>query len=102
MSAMKIEQPHSGVEATKRVGADAGSTPAKAVAPRGAEADAVQLSSDLQLADQAVRAAGTVEQRPEVVTRMRELHERGVLGVDVERLADRMIDALIHSDDHTP
>ena len=100
MSAMKIEQPHSGVEPAKRVGAEAGPTPAKAVTPRGT--DAVQLSSDLQLADQAVRAAGPVEQRPEVVTRMRELHERGALSVDVERLADRMIDALIHSDDHTP
>jgi len=97
---MKIEHPQSQLEPTARVGPDAGSTPAKVVTPRGT--DAVRLSSDLQLADQAVRAAGADDQRPEVVARMRELHERGALGVDLERLADRMIDALIHSDDHTP
>jgi hypothetical protein len=94
---MKIEHPHLKLEPTGRVGADAGQSPAKAVPPQGS--DAVRLSSDLQLADRAVRAAAAGDNRPDVVARARELYLRGELGTDVERLADRMIDALTHSDD---
>ena len=97
-NAMKIDQPHAKLEPTGRVGAPAGQTPAKAPTPQGT--DAVRLSTDLHLAEQAVRAAADpAADRPEVVSRAQELLRRGVLGTDVERLADRMIDALIHSDD---
>ena|SRR6187551_254811 len=97
MSAMKIEHPHVKLEPTSRVTVEAGQTPAKAVTPAGT--DNVRLSSDLRLADQAVRAAAADEDRSAAVSRARELYERGELGADIERLADRMIDALIHSDD---
>src|SRR5262245_25045818 len=96
-NAMKIEHPPVKLEPTSRVAADAGQTPAKAVTPQGT--DNVRLSDDLRLADQAVRAAAADEDRSEAVLRARELYERGELGNDLERLADRMIDALIHSDD---
>lgn len=95
---MKIEQPHAKLGPVSRVAAETGPTPAKATAPAGT--DVVRLSSDLQLADQAVRAAAADADRPEVVARARALYERGELGADVERLADRMIDALTHSDDN--
>ena len=96
-NAMKIEQPHVKMEPTGRITADAGQSPAKAAAPQGA--DAVRLSSDLRLANQAVRAAAADANRADVVARARDLYLRGDLGTDVERLADRMIDALTHSDD---
>jgi hypothetical protein len=97
-NAMKIDQPHAKLEPTGRVGAPAGQTPAKAPTPQGT--DAVRLSTDLHLAEKAVRAAADpAADRPEVVSRAQETPASGVLGTDVERLADRMIDALIHSDD---
>jgi anti-sigma28 factor (negative regulator of flagellin synthesis) len=40
------------------------------------------------------------DDRSAVVERLRDLHERGELSVDVDRLADRMIDVLTHSNDH--
>jgi hypothetical protein len=94
---MKIEQPHVKLEPATRVGAQAGQSPAKAAI--GAGGDAVRLSPDLRLADQAVRAASADADRPDAVARGRALVASGTLGGDVERLADRMIDALIHSDD---
>lgn len=93
---MKIEHPTANVDATSRVSADKARVFGKpAVASEG---DAVRLSADLQLAERALRAAAGDTDRSDVVTRLRELHERGELGVDVDQLADRMIDALIHSD----
>jgi hypothetical protein len=62
--------------------------------------DAVCLSPDLRLADQAVRAASADVDRPDAVARGRALMASGTLGGDVERLADHMIDALLHSDDN--
>jgi anti-sigma28 factor (negative regulator of flagellin synthesis) len=69
-----------------------------------AAADAVSLSGDLRLADEAVRAAavsGNV--RPAAVEAARALLASGQLGADLDRLADRMIDSLTQagSDDHT-
>jgi len=96
LDAMKIEHPHVKLEPTGRAVAETGSSPAKAATPQGA--DAVRLSSDLRLADQAVRATAADASRPDVVARARDLYLRGELGADVERLADRMIDALTHSD----
>ena len=97
MRAMKIEHPHVKLDSPGRVAPEAGQTPARAVTPQGT--DNVRLSNDLLLATQAVRAAAADEDRSEAVLRARELYERGELGADIERLADRMIDALIHSDD---
>jgi len=92
---MKIEHPHVKLEPTARVAAETGSSPAKAATSLGT--DAVRLSSDLRLADQAVRATAADASRPDVVARARDLYLRGDLGADAERLADRMIDALLHS-----
>ena len=94
---MKIEQPHVKLELASRVGAKAGQSPVKPTTAQGQ--DAVRLSPDLRLADQAVRAASAETDRPDAVARGRALMTSGTLGGDVERLADRMIDALLHSDD---
>ena len=94
---MKIEQPHVKLELASRVGAHTGQSPVKATTAPGQ--DAVRLSPDLRLADQAVRAASADADRPDAVARGRALVASGTLGGDVERLADRMIDALLHSDD---
>ena len=94
---MKIEHPRVKLESETAVGARPGRTPATAAT--GVGGDAVRLSSDLQLAEQAVRAAAPDADRSDVVSRARALLDQGTLGSDVETLADRMIDALIHSDD---
>ena len=58
------------------------------------------LSSDLRLADEAVRAAALARDvRPEAVARARALLASGELGRDLERLADRLIECLIESRD---
>ena len=93
---MKIEHPGSNVEATSRVGVETGRGPVKPAAATGT--DAVHLSGDLQLAERAVRAASADGGKPDAVARLSALHAKGELGVNVEQLADRMIDALIHSD----
>ena len=95
---MKIEQPHVKLEPASRVGAQAGQSPAKAT--MGPGSDVVCLSPALRLADQAVRAVSADADRPDAVARGRALVASGTLGGDVERLADRMIDALLHSDDN--
>jgi len=77
-----------------RVDAD----PVRLVPKRGAPptgSDAVQLSGDVRLADEAVRAASEASDvRPEAVARARALLEQGQLGADLGRLADRIIDSL--------
>jgi anti-sigma28 factor (negative regulator of flagellin synthesis) len=95
---MKIADPHVNVESTARVSTEAGAAPSKALRSQGS--DAVCLSSGVQLAERVLRAATADDDRSAVVDRLRELHERGELDVDVDRLADRMIDALTHSNDH--
>jgi hypothetical protein len=73
--------------------------PASAAPQSGA--DAVTLSSDLQLAERAVRAA-LEGAESNVAARIRGLEENGTRPVDLDRLADRMIDAVLHSyDDRT-
>jgi anti-sigma28 factor (negative regulator of flagellin synthesis) len=55
----------------------------------------VQLSDDVRLADEAVKAASEVpDVRPDAVARARALLEQGQLGADLGRLADRIIDSL--------
>ena len=95
---MKIQHTPN-VDATPGITRDASRTASSPAQSSGT--DAVRLSGDLQLADRAVRAAGEDEGRSDLVERLREMHERGELTVDTERLADRMIDALIHSNDDT-
>ena len=94
---MKIEHPQTSLDPATRVSAERGVQSARAGG--GAVGDQVRLSSDLRLADQAVRAATADESRSDRVAQARELYERGALGADLERLADRMIDGLLHSDD---
>jgi hypothetical protein len=62
--------------------------------------EAVSLSSDLRLADEAVRAAAPGDGvREHAVERARALLASGELGRDLERLAERLIDSLIESRD---
>lgn len=76
-------------EPIRPAGGSAGRVPA-------AGGDAVELSPDIILADQAVRlAANAGDVRPEAVNRARQLLETGSVGTDLERLADRIIDSLI-------
>ena len=60
--------------------------------------DAVSLSSNLQLADVALRAAAMAgDVRPEAVAHAIELFNQGRIGSDLEQLADRIIDSLTAS-----
>jgi hypothetical protein len=94
---MKIEHPHVNVEPASRVTAEPGHP---SVRPGSAQAaDEVRLSSDLRLADEAIRAAAPDEGRSDEVQRARALFEGGAVGTDLERLADRMIESLLHSYD---
>lgn len=73
-----------------------------AVVPARLE-DAVSLSSDLKLANEAVRAAAMAgDVRPEAVARALALVASGELSRDLEGLADRIIDALVESHDVGP
>ena len=67
--------------------------PKRGAPPSGS--DAVQLSDDVRLADEAVKAASAASDvRADAVARARALLEQGQLGADLERLADRIIDSL--------
>ena len=70
------------------------SVPKRGTQPSGS--DAVQLSGDVRLADQAVKAASLSNEgvRPDAVARARALLEQGQVGSDLGRLADRIIDSL--------
>jgi flagellar biosynthesis anti-sigma factor FlgM len=58
--------------------------------------DRVDVSPEMRLAEAAMAAATALpDVRPEAVERGRRALERGTLGVDADRLADRMIDALL-------
>ncbi len=95
---MKIDQPGINPSApAERVPGDATRPLSRHAAT---PADAVHLSGDLRLADEAVRAATLDGQvRPDAVARGRELLARGALGTDLERLAERMIGALTETVD---
>ena len=98
---MKIEHPRANSrEAVVRTDnvTDGTSRPsAKGVEAR--DADAVRLSGDLHLATRAFQAATAEDDRTQVVDQARALFESGELGVDVDELAGRMVDALLHSHD---
>ena len=62
--------------------------------------DAVKLSDELRLADEAVRAAAiSGDVRPANVARARELLQSGQLARDLGSLADRIIDSLVQARD---
>lgn len=66
---------------------------------RGSD-EAGSLSSDLRLADEAVRAVAPDEGvRPEAVAKARALLASGELGADLERLAERLIESLVEGHD---
>jgi hypothetical protein len=99
---MKIEHPRANsreaVVRTDNVTGGVSRPSAKGVEARDA-ADAVRLSGDLHLATRAFQAATAEDDRTQVVDQARALFESGELGVDVDELADRMVDALLHSHD---
>ena len=109
---MKIEEPGAPLTPSlKRVDCPAEAaeptlTPVPASAPAPAPKaghDAVRLSGDLQLAEVAMRAAAMAgDVRPRAVARAIELFISGNVGVDLDRLADRIIDSLTESSVYEP
>ncbi|MEO7191705.1 MAG: flagellar biosynthesis anti-sigma factor FlgM [Vicinamibacterales bacterium] len=100
---MKVQNPHTNASAAVGpIGTGADARPAQKAAEAAAP-DRVRLSGDLQLANAAVRAAEVnVDVRPDAVARARVLLAKGELGVDLHRLADRIVDALVSSYDDDP
>lgn len=91
---MKIENRTSSTP-VERVGVDPSSN-APAAPTVTPTSDSVELSPDLALANQAVQAVGTASDiRPEAVARAKALLERGEIGQDLDRLADKLIDSLL-------
>lgn len=71
------------------------STPGRGMAP-GQGADRVEVSAEAHLVASAIQAAHDAPAiRPEAVERARLALERGTLGADTTRLAERIIDALL-------
>jgi hypothetical protein len=98
---MKVENPHAHPsvalgpvdrDLTRRTG-----TPAAQ-----AGGDRIQWSGDVDLAQQAMRAADPATVRPDAVERGRRLLESGALGTDLDQLAGQIIDALADSHDDIP
>ena len=62
-------------------------------------ADRVSLSSDVQLAQAAMKAATQADDvRLEEVARATALYERGEVGNDLENLASKILDSLVKSE----
>jgi len=84
-------------EAARRL--EGTSTPERtsaAAARATAAGDRVEVSTDAQLVSAALRAAEEAPGiRADAVARARQALENGTLGADAERLADRMIAALL-------
>jgi flagellar biosynthesis anti-sigma factor FlgM len=67
-----------------------------AAGARVGQGDRVALSSEAALASSAAKAAADApDVRMDLVNRMRELMDRGELGADAEKLADRLIDGML-------
>ena len=72
------------------------SSSGSAVQGPGQSTDRVEVSPEAQLVAAAIQAAHDApEVRPDAVERGRLALERGTLGQDTSRLADRIIDALL-------
>jgi hypothetical protein len=73
-------------------------TRAAAAAARPSDADRVSLSADLRLLSAALRAVREPEPdiRPDAVARARTLIATGALTADLDSLAGRILEALVH------
>lgn len=100
---MKIESNRAGLETNRTDSTDAASTAAERAGRSSTAtttgADQVQVSSGVQLADAAVKAAiNAPDIREAEVERARALLDSGKLGTDVHRLADVLIDRALGGD----
>src|SRR5262245_24453345 len=91
------QQPPADAEAARRLeSARAADRSAGLAQARAASGDRVEVSTDAQLVSAAVQAAqDTAGVRPEAVERGRRALESGTLGADADRLAQRIVDALL-------
>jgi flagellar biosynthesis anti-sigma factor FlgM len=92
------QQPPADAEAARRLESarTAADRPAGPAAARSAGGDRVEVSTDAQLVSSAVQAAKDAPSlRPEAVERGRRALESGTLGADADRLAQRIVDALL-------
>jgi hypothetical protein len=90
---MKVEDPRHNLAAAVSAARFERSRPVET--PSGSShGDHVELSSDLALADAAIRAAGSGDVRPEAVARGRALLDSGGLGADLDALAGHILTAL--------
>jgi hypothetical protein len=93
---MKVDPRTESTRPVAPAAADAARQPSRVVK----NPDAVSLSDELRLADEAVRAAAiSGDVRPVNVARARELLQSGQLARDLGSLADRIIDSLVHGRD---
>src|SRR4051794_25989082 len=83
-------------ETTARITDRIDTTRSRAVTP-GAISDQVAISPDVQLANEAMRAANNASDvRPDEVARAREALNRGEIGANLDSLASKIIDSLIN------
>src|SRR5262245_29406265 len=95
---MDGQQPPADAEAARRLESarTAADRAAGAAQARPASGDRVEVSTDAQLVSTAVQAAQDAPVvRPDAVERGRRALESGTLGVDADRLAQRIVDALL-------
>lgn len=97
---MKIDQNRANLDTVANSRADAVRDERAAAAEKAAQddrlADQVRVSTTGQLAAAAAAKANEASDiRPDAVARGRELLERGELGRDAGRLADKLIDSLL-------
>lgn len=99
---MKIDTNRTSLDSLSTVRTDAPDSAAPSSAARTSQAgrsDEVQLSSGVQLAGAAVKAAaGAPDVRPAEVERAKALLESGRLGADPYSLADALIDLAVDGD----
>jgi flagellar biosynthesis anti-sigma factor FlgM len=94
---MKIEGPGQKTEsvAPGRAEGLSGDRQAKTATTGDRQGDRVQVSSDAQLATSALAAAAASTVRADKVEHARKALQAGLVGADVQRLADRLIDTLL-------
>ena len=92
------QQPPADADAARRLESvrTAADRPAGPAQARAASGDRVEVSTDAQLVSAAVQAAQDGPAvRPDAVERGRRALESGTLGADADRLAQRIVDALL-------
>lgn len=99
---MKIDTNRTSLDSLSTVrtdGSDAATSSSAARTGQAGRADEVQLSSGVQLAGAAVKAAaGAPDVRPAEVARAKALLDSGKLGADPYSLADALIDIAVDGD----